>query len=101
MRRILIDLSRKNRGVALSHEFDDLLPEELIASRKMPDLDLIALDEALTELEKVDERACHVVELRYIGGLTEREAAEVLGIAVATLKRDWTFARTWLFERLS
>jgi DNA-directed RNA polymerase specialized sigma subunit len=64
------------------------------------DLDLIALDEALAELEKIDERACHVVELRYIAGLTEKETAEVLDISVATLKRDWVFAKTWLFGRL-
>ena len=65
-----------------------------------PGADLIALDEALDELEKIDERACRVVELRYFGGLSEKEAAEILDISVATLKRDWTFARTWLYGRL-
>jgi DNA-directed RNA polymerase specialized sigma subunit len=64
------------------------------------DLDLIELDRALGELEKIDERACHVVECRYIAGLTEKGAAEVLDISVATFKRDWTFAKTWLFRRL-
>jgi RNA polymerase sigma factor (sigma-70 family) len=63
-------------------------------------VDLIALDEALDELEKIDERACRVVELRYIGGLSEKEAAEILDISPATLKRDWTFAKTWLYGRL-
>jgi RNA polymerase sigma factor (TIGR02999 family) len=100
MRRILIDLARRNRTAAVNQDLEGLLPEDLIVSGATPNLDLIALDEALIELEKIDERSCRVVELRYIGGLTEHEAAEVLDISVATLKRDWAFARTWLFGRL-
>jgi RNA polymerase sigma factor (TIGR02999 family) len=65
------------------------------------DEDLVALDDALSRLEMVDARACRVVELRYFTGLTERETAEALEISVATLKRDWNFARAWLFDRLS
>jgi len=100
MRRILIDLSRKKGAAIITHRLDSLLPEDLATSEKTPGVDLIALDEALDELEKIDERACRVVELRYIGGLSEKEAAEILDISVATLKRDWTFARTWLYGRL-
>jgi len=100
MRRILIDLWRKNGAAIISHHLDSLPPENIAGSEKKADLDLIALDQALEELEKIDERACRVVELRYIGGLTEKQAAEMLGISVATLKRDWTFAKTWLFGRL-
>ena len=100
MRRILIDLSRRNGAMVLNSPLDSLLPEDSAKMDKMADLDLIALDKALDELEKIDERACRVVELRYFGGLTEKETAEILGISVATLKRDWTFARTWLFGRL-
>jgi RNA polymerase sigma factor (TIGR02999 family) len=100
MRRILIDLSRRNGTMIINTPLDSLLSEESAKSEKMGDLDLLALDEALYELEKIDERACRVVELRYFGGLTEKEAAEILGISVATLKRDWTFARTWLFGQL-
>ncbi len=99
MRRILIDLSRRNGHAAVVHHFDSL-PEDIARSETMFDVDLIALDRALDELEAIDERACRVVELRYLGGLTEEEAAETLGISVATLKRDWTFAKTWLFGRL-
>ena len=103
MRRILIDLSRRH-GAAFNHHLDghlsEDLAEDLIEPKKTPDVDLIALDEALEELEKIDERACRVVELRYFSGLTEKDAAEILGISVATLKRDWTFAKTWLFGRL-
>jgi len=100
MRRILIDLSRRSGAAVIINHLDSLLPEDLAGSEKTADLDLIALDRALDELESIDERACRVVELRYIGGLTEKEAAEMLGISVATLKRDWTFAKTWLYGRL-
>src|SRR5215510_3922739 len=100
MRRILIDLSRKKGATVITHHFDSLLPEDLARTESTSDIDLIALDKALDELEKIDERACRVVELRYIGGLTEKEAAEILEISVATLKRDWTFAKTWLYGRL-
>src|SRR5262245_17776416 len=100
MRRILIDLSRKNSAAVITHHLDSLLPEELAGSEKSSDVDLIALDQALDALEKIDERACRVVELRYIGGLTEKEVADILDISVATLKRDWTFAKTWLYGRL-
>lgn len=100
MRRILVDAYRRNGAAMASRHLDSLLPEDLAGSEKTPDVDLIALGQALDEFEKIDERACHVVELRYIGGFTESEAAEILGISLATVKRDWTFARTWLFGRL-
>ena len=65
------------------------------------DARLFALNEALTRLEELDPRAVKVVELRYFAGLTEAEAADVLGISVATLKRDWDFAKTWLAAQLA
>ncbi len=61
---------------------------------------LLSLDEALARLEDLDARAAKVVELRFFGGLAEADAAEVLGISVATLKRDWDFAKTWLASQL-
>jgi DNA-directed RNA polymerase specialized sigma24 family protein len=57
---------------------------------------VLELDKALVELDALDSRAARVVELRFFGGLKETEAAKALGISVATLKRDWEFARTWL-----
>ena len=62
--------------------------------------DVLALDEALSRLESIDPRASRVVELRYFTGLSEREAAEALGVSLSTLKRDWTFARAWLLDQL-
>ena len=100
MRRILVDHARrlgaeKREGGRIKLSLDDVpgLPAK-------HDEDLVALDEALKGLEKLDPRAGRVVELRFFGGLTEKEAAEVLGISVATLKRDWEFAKAWLFDQL-
>jgi len=62
--------------------------------------DLLALNEALSRLESIDPRASRVVELRYFTGLSERETAEALGVSIATLKRDWAFARAWLLAQL-
>jgi RNA polymerase sigma-70 factor, ECF subfamily len=62
---------------------------------------LMAIDESLTRLEALDERAARVIELRFFGGLSETDAAEALNISIATLKRDWEFARTWLASQLA
>ena len=62
--------------------------------------DMLALDEALSKLERNDPRAAKVVELRFFGGLTEDEVAEVLGVSAITVKRDWRAARAWLIGRL-
>jgi RNA polymerase sigma factor (TIGR02999 family) len=100
LRRILVDHARRRRsekrgggGLTFSlHEGDGPVIDR--------DDRLLALDEALGRLESLDERAAKVTELRYFGGLSEKEASEALGISVATLKRDWAFARTWLASQL-
>ena len=63
--------------------------------------DVLDLDIALARLAELDLRAAEVVELRYFGGLSEAETAEALQVSVATVKRDWNFARTWLLRRLT
>ena len=68
--------------------------------RSRPHDDVIALDQALSRLDAIDPRAGRVVELRYFAGLSEPEAAEALGISLSTLKRDWNFAKAWLFDQL-
>ena len=99
MRRLLIEHARaanaRKRGghLARVHPADLAGPPGLVS-------DILELNDALTALEKLDERIARGVELRYFGGLTEEEAAEVLNISVATLKRDWQFARAWLRSRL-
>lgn len=100
MRRVLVDAARsesaqKRGGPAVRVPLD----EERIADVSR-DENLLALDEALRELERVDPRAANVVELRYFGGYTDKEVVEVLGIAVSTVRRDWEFARSWLFDRM-
>jgi RNA polymerase sigma factor (TIGR02999 family) len=97
MRRLLIDharakRSRKRGGLKVSLNAAGL-------ESVQRDEDLIALDEALQRLEALDARASRVVELRFFAGLKEDEAAEVLGISPATLRRDWKFARSWLMSR--
>ncbi len=100
MRRILIDNARKHiadkRGKGEKISLDDA-PEISVET----DENLIALDMALQELETIDEKQSKIIELRYFGGLTIEETAEVLKISPATVKREWTFARAWLYQRLS
>jgi RNA polymerase sigma factor (TIGR02999 family) len=65
------------------------------------DEDLLSLDEALVHLAELEPRAARVVELRFFGGLSEAEAAEVLGLSATTVKRDWKVARAWLMAHLN
>ena len=71
------------------------------ASAGPRDVELIGLDEALSELAELDPQQERVVELRYFGGLSIEETAEALGISPATVKRDWAMARAWLFSKLN
>jgi len=100
MRHLLIDHARAahahKRGGARARVD---LPE--IAAPQGAAFEALALDEALTVLEKLDERVARGVELRYFAGLSEQETAETLGVSVATLKRDWRFAQTWLRAQMS
>jgi len=76
------------------------LDETLVVSRK-PRADLVALDDALNSLAAVDERKSQVVELRFFGGLSVRETAEVLRVSHQTVLRDWGLAKVWLLRELS
>jgi RNA polymerase sigma factor (TIGR02999 family) len=100
MRRLLIDHARaakaEKRGGALARV--ELLQDP--AASPGAGFEAVALDEALEVLESLDARVARVVELRYFAGLTEAQAADALGISVATLKRDWGFAQAWLRARL-
>jgi len=100
MRRILVDRARardsRKRGGDVRHvPFQDWL-----GGQPARDTDIVALDEALTRLAGSDARRSRVVELRYFGGLTEKETAEALGISPETVKRDWKVARLWLLHEL-
>jgi RNA polymerase sigma-70 factor (ECF subfamily) len=101
MRHILVEHARaRNRKKRPEgHVLVSLSDVDAAASERTQDL--VALDEALSRLEQVDPRASRVVELRFFAGLSEREAAEAMNTSVSTLKRDWIFAKTWLFDQLS
>jgi RNA polymerase sigma factor (TIGR02999 family) len=100
MRRILVDHARARRADKRGGEFErvTLVGDEAIAA---PEIDLLALHEALRRLAVFDARKERIVELRYFGGLTIEEAAEVVGISKATVVREWTIAQAWLRAELS
>jgi RNA polymerase sigma factor (TIGR02999 family) len=100
MRRILIDHARALQADKRGGQRVKLTLGAVKGWVGTQEEDLLAVNEALEQLSRLDPRAAQVVELRFFGGLQEKEAAEVLGISVATLKRDWEFARTWLLSRL-
>ena len=99
MRRILVEHARRNnvkRGAGFRHL---TLDEARLADPYDPDL--IALDDAMNALAKLDPRKVQVVEMRYFGGLSVEETAEVLKISTVTVKRDWRAARVWLYRELT
>lgn len=100
MRRILLDNARmrtaEKRGSGLKVSLDDAEEVSVEANTK-----LIVLDMALQELEKLDPEHAKIVELRYFGGLTIEETAAVMKTSPATVKRQWTIARAWLYEKVS
>jgi RNA polymerase sigma factor (TIGR02999 family) len=103
MRRLLVDHARQHGAVkrgALAHAIS-LDDGEAIAISPAPDLDIIALNDALTELAAVDTLRARMIELRFFAGLTTDETAEALGVSAATVTRGWRLARAWLHYRLT
>jgi RNA polymerase sigma factor (TIGR02999 family) len=101
MRRVLVDYARrqgaeKRGGSAVR----TVLGESLEVPGQEDGTDLAALNEALEQLASVDARKCQVVEMRFFGGLSAKETAAVLGTTEATVRRDWTIARAWLYRYL-
>ncbi len=94
MRRILVDHARRRRALKRDAAALHLAAAEPEAPDQAPEL--IALDTALTSLEKLDPQQARVVELRFFGGMTVEETAEATGISTATVKREWRTARAWL-----
>ncbi len=100
MRRILTDFARSRRYAKRGGDAPHMsLDEAPTISRGLPK-DLVALDDALNDLAKVDSRASQVVELRFFGGLSAEEAAEVLKVSPETITRDWRMAKAWLAREL-
>jgi RNA polymerase sigma factor (TIGR02999 family) len=101
MRRILVDHARRRRYAKRGGTALHVTLEEAVQTAKSRGVELLALDEALDALARIDRRKQRVVELRYFGGLEIEETAEVLGVSADTVKRDWRMARAWLLAELS
>jgi RNA polymerase sigma factor (TIGR02999 family) len=100
MRRLLVDRARASRAAKRGGTSLRIERGERDATHLPPDVDVLALDEALSRLEALEPRWSRLVELRFFAGLTVGETASVLGVSPATVKRDWSFARGWLFREL-
>jgi RNA polymerase sigma-70 factor (ECF subfamily) len=101
MRRILVDHARTHNAQKRGGEFQILTLNEEIDKSDEETADLIALDDALNELAKMDPIKAKIVELRYFGGLSTDETAEVLGVAPITIKRHWKLTKAWLYGQLT
>jgi RNA polymerase sigma factor (TIGR02999 family) len=101
MRHILVDYARARVGLKRGGAAQRLSFDETAMASAEPSRQLIALDDALRALEAVDERKSRVVELRYFGGLTVEESAEVLKVSPVTVMRDWSMAKAWLYRALN
>lgn len=101
MRRILVDFARSRRYAKRGAGAEPIsLDESVVVSPARP-TDLVAVDDALSALAKIDARKGQVVELRFFGGLTAEETAEVLKVSPETVRRDWKMAKVWLLRELS
>lgn len=101
MRRVLVDRARRRKAAKRGGDAGTLtLVESRVPGRTL-DVDLLALDQALDRLGRLDDRQCQVVEMHYFGDLTHEQIAGVLGVSVSTVKRDWRVARLWLRRALT
>lgn len=101
IRRIVVDHARNRRYAKRGGGQVQVALDETLIGTKARGVEVEALDEALTSLAKIDERKGRVVELRFFGGLSMEETAEVLEISEETVTRDWRVAKTWLFRELA
>ncbi len=101
MRRILIDHAREQQADKRGGGMPKIAIDEALDAAEEKEVDLIALDDALNTLAKLDEQQSRIVELRFFGGLTIEETAAVLHISPATIKREWVMAKAWLHRELA
>lgn len=101
MRRVLVDQARRRDAGKRGGGLERVSLTQVDVAAEDAQVDVLALDALLAELEAVNPRLVRTIELRYFGGLDIEATAEVLGVAPATVKRDWAYARAWLLERLS
>lgn len=101
MRNLLVDYARTKNYQKRGNGAEKVSLEEVALFTPEPDAQILALDEALNNLAKFDQRKSKLVELRYFGGLSTQETAEVLGVSEITVKREWLKAKAWLYNELS
>jgi RNA polymerase sigma-70 factor, ECF subfamily len=101
IRRILVDHARRRRFAKRGGEMIQVSLDEVLLASESRGVEVVALDEALEMLARIDPRKSRVVELRYFGGMKIEETAEFLGISLETAKRDWRMAKAWLMGQLS
>jgi RNA polymerase sigma factor (TIGR02999 family) len=100
MRQILVDHARSQRASKRGGNVYKLALDDAAEQSQAPDVDIVALDDALKTLAVMDSQQSKVVELKFFGGLSIEDTADVLGISPSTVKRDWTTARAWLYREL-
>lgn len=101
IRRILVDYARRRGAAKRGAGIETTALEHEVAASATQPVDTLALDEALTRLAQRDHQQARIVEMRFFGGLTNDEIAEVLGVSSRTVMRDWNMARAWLYDELS
>ncbi len=101
MRRILVDFARKRTQVEGKNKVPVLTLDEALEISEEPGADLVAMDDALETLAELDPRKGKIVELRFFGGLTVNEVAEVMNLSAATVAREWSKAKAWLLRELN
>jgi RNA polymerase sigma factor (TIGR02999 family) len=101
MRRILVDRARARRAAKRSGQWARVTLDDAVAVTRSSEVDVLDLDAALTRLAALDPRKSRIAELRFFAGLSLQETGQVLDLSVATVERDWQFARAWLYDALS
>jgi RNA polymerase sigma-70 factor (ECF subfamily) len=100
MRRILVDFARSRQSAKRGNGTQQISLDEAIAIHEDRSAEFIALDDALKSLAEIDRRKSQIVEMRFFGGLSAEETAEVLNVSLRTVEREWNLARTWLYREL-
>ena len=101
MRRILIENARRKQRQKRGGGWERVVAEDIQLAEPLPSDNLLALDEALTELARRDPPAAELVQLRFFAGLTQQQSADLLGISRRTADRTWAYARAWLFQQIA
>lgn len=100
MRQILVNHAVRHNAEKRGGGETVIALDEAVSFFQTQDIEILALHEALEKLAKLDEKQAATIELKFFGGLTNEETAEVLGVSVSTVKREWEMARTWLYREL-